>query len=343
MKKTLALILAAMMVAGTASVAFAANTAVFAGNDTGAKWVYDEDKEYVVLWDGVEPIEQGDSIYLELNTEGVVENDKDLKKEMDKHKVKCDWSYGGDLITSAKVQYVKTGNTASDYKYFVVLTTDKDSTTKTQDLVGKVKVYRGGSSNVPAAQTYDFNFSKYGYGTETWYSDDSSYVVEVEDSRPVKNFKQNDEHEKFDVVTVEFDTVGEFEVNAADQGKLYLGFNKEANQDILNKYDYAELEFVNFPGKPAFYRTGTFSLFVENEDSFVYALRDGKLEAIKATYDADNEAMVFSLRAFPDSLIISDTELEIVNDETSSSEAPAEGEGTTTPSETVKPNPGTGR
>lgn len=323
MKKALSLVLAALMVAGTASVAFAATGNVtFADEKLG---VYD-DSDSVVEFD--KEIRKGDKVCIKLDN--TFDTD-DEKKEMDKVKVKVDYRSGAELVEKVDIEYLKSKDT-DKYGYYVTIDTKKSSDVKLSDLVANVKVYRTSPNNPYDEMQIDF--STVGYDKVTWTEDSEMIVYGKKDGEyidPVVKFKDIE-----DTVTITFDGVGEYEINVKDQNNLFLGFNTDVVSEINDKYDYAELEFVNFPGEPAFYRTGLFYLYADDAESFVYALNDGKLEAVKATYDEEYDAYKFALRQFPESLILSDTELEIVNDTTT------EGE-TTTPSETVKPNPGTGR
>ena len=118
MKKTLALILAAMMVAGTASVAFANAPEVTIGQNGGTYYVWDkEDSRYEVS--EKDYVEYGDKIALELTGEDAQE-----KKEVTKNKVFPDWKVGSDLVESAEIKYVKVYAPTVHTDRFV-LSTDK--------------------------------------------------------------------------------------------------------------------------------------------------------------------------------------------------------------------------
>ena len=107
MKKTLALILAAMMVAGTASVAFANAPEVTIEQNGGTYYVWDkEDSRYEVS--GKDYVEYGDKIAIP-----VAGTEKDDKKEVTKNKVFPDWKVGSDLVESAEIKYVKVENKVS--------------------------------------------------------------------------------------------------------------------------------------------------------------------------------------------------------------------------------------
>ena len=334
MKKALALVLAAMMAIGTASVAFAAGTVEFKDGDIWYTYSTDnlenlENSNHNDNGNFMKPltgkIKPGKTVYYPLELKGGYE-----EKDMGKVKLKATWEEGADVVESVKVYYLRDAN--GDMGYFAGVATKAGVTTKGIDLAGEIKIYK--SSPNSEWDTLKVNFEEDGYVSKTFddgVNDD--YTVYGDGTSDPEGPTHVVKFEDLEDITIEFDGVGEFEINVADQEKLYLGFNHKAVSEIADKYDYAELEFTNFPGEPAFFRTGLFSLYAE-KDSFIYALNDGKLEAVKATYDEDYEAMKFALRQFPESLIISDTELEIVNDTTT--------EGETKP-ENVKPNPGTGR
>lgn len=115
MKKTLALILAAMMVAGTASVAFAATTdpKVYVDQDSQLyKWDKDE-SVYTKISNGSE-VRYGDKIAIALQGD-----DKDEKKEVNKNKVFPDWKVGSSLVESAEIEYRKTEDVAASVDYIV--------------------------------------------------------------------------------------------------------------------------------------------------------------------------------------------------------------------------------
>lgn len=343
MKKALSLVLAALMVAGTASVAFAASLADFTvETEDDAKAWFENDNTYYTWKSGDSwlkaggNLKQGTTVYFKLNHKSDYE-DKDMKKL----KAKGDWTNGADLVKELKVEYKRDNN--GDYGYWVALYTNAESTVEFEDLTGEIKLYRTSPNN--EMSTLKLNFSELSHKSIKFVEDKAScdqedysdvsddYIVyDSEDDRykPVVGFEED-----LGDITIEFDEIGQYDINVDDQEKLYLGYNFTENAELAAKYSYAELEFINFLNAPKFNRNGVFYLYAD-EGSFLYALNDGKLEAVKTTYDTDYEALKFTVKQFPDSWVISDTELEIVNDSTDT-------EGETTPSDTVKPNPGTGR
>lgn len=140
MKKTLALILAAMMVAGTASVAFAATTAPKVYVDEHSQlYRWDKDESvYTKISNGSE-VRYGDKIAIALQGD-----DKDEKKEVNKNKVFPDWKVGSSLVESAEIEYRKTEDVAASVDYIVKENSDEIKLTvkvggKDQNLTVKAK------------------------------------------------------------------------------------------------------------------------------------------------------------------------------------------------------------
>lgn len=122
MKKTLALILAAMMVAGTASVAFA-NAPEVTIEKTAKVYFWDKDDSRYEELEGNE-VKYGDKIAIELSGEDAQE-----KKEVTKNKVFPDWKVGSSLVESAEIKYVKV-NAPTIHTDRFTLSTDKVVTEK---------------------------------------------------------------------------------------------------------------------------------------------------------------------------------------------------------------------
>ena len=104
MKKTLALILAAMMVAGTSAVAFAATPDVAVDPDSPT-YVWDSEERIYVVDDN---IEYGDSLAFDLTG---VDAQKSSKNKG--YKVFPDWSVGESLVEDARIEKVKVQGAAS--------------------------------------------------------------------------------------------------------------------------------------------------------------------------------------------------------------------------------------
>ena len=164
-------------------------------------------------------------------------------------------------------------------------------------------------------------YATYGIEAADLVTDLDNVIVPNSD-QPVVKFSNLDE----EVIT--FEGVGEFEINLYKQDKLYLGFNTDFNKEIADKYPEAELEFVNFVGKPAFNKWGVFYLYADEDNKYVYEMVDGVISKVDATWDESMDAYRFAAKRF-DTFIVSDVELDL------------SAQGTTEDGD--KPNPGTGR
>ncbi len=139
MKKTLALILAAMMVAGTASVAFANAPEVTIEQNSGKYYVWDKDAS-CFLPKSEDYVEYGDKIALELSG-----SDAQEKKEVTKNKVFPDWKVGANLVEDASIQYKKVETaapgatyTATGKEYTIEYKTTKAPTSNSNFATGDV-------------------------------------------------------------------------------------------------------------------------------------------------------------------------------------------------------------
>lgn len=170
------------------------------------------------------------------------------------------------------------------------------------------------------------NYATYGVEDKGLTSAEIDNVIVPNSEYPVISFKENGEYLEEEVIS--FEGVGEFEINLYEQGKLYLGFNTDFNKEIADKYPEAELEFVNFVGKPAFNKWGVFYLYADEDNKYVYEMNDGVISKVDATWDESMGAYRFAAKRF-DTFITSDVELDL------------SAQGTTEGGD--KPNPGTGR
>lgn len=301
-------------------------------------------------------IMKGDSLYIPLAVGSNLEQ-KDVKK----YKVKVDFLVGGDLLEAKpEIAYKKTAN--DGYQYFVQFTFKQAFVPGTSDIVAFMSVYKG-SSNVKGTTQYaTFEYGKVGTGAA--YIGDANGGMTVLNNKAPYAFKFKHDVTsgsvteknvwvtgKDDTDVITFDGVGEFEGNFFEQGNLFLGFNTEYIVELGDAYPDAELNFVTFPGKPMFNKWGTMRLTnpdSDENDKYIYALIDGKLEAVDAKYDDDFEGYVFGAKVLG-SYIISDKELDVDvfnnavdTEEPTDTDAPAE-DTSDVPTEVVKDNPNTGR
>ena len=337
MKKIFALALAAVMTAGMATTAFAADAYLQLGesgqvvvdsNDDG-KFLGDGKDEVVNFKDGkvdLTKIPGGKKIaVLLLSSDGEVVDDKD---EIKGFKVKTEWSVG-KLDDKAAIELVKFD---TGYRYAVTFTLPEGAETKYEDLAGKISVYKNSSDlkedSDKVGITLKFG-AEYGYGQK--------YLEEVEDDMTkaeVVIFKDMSTDKGLEgEETLVFGDL-EFEVDVTGQGKLNLKNNVDFNKEFAGMYDYANIDFINFEMEPTFNKNGTVYIYAD-EDEFVYEVTADGAKAIKGLkWDEDYEAWTFKTRTLK-SYAISDVELDeqTVTEDKNESSKPA-GD---------KENPDTGR
>ena len=344
MKKTLALVLAALMTAGMTTVAFADAT-----NDNSLE---------VTLVD----VTDGNYLYVDANDDGrfgsaddkfttnngtehlsgaiaiakptadkvptsvdlsVVKGGKKVaiplldehgnkiteKDDVRRTKVKAEWKVG-DLEEKPEIEFVKIGD---EYVYAVTFTLPEAAETKTTDLAGSISVYESSSQlkddyNDKELVTLNFG-SEYGYKVEEFDKVADWNKVEVVDFDGIE-----------DVETMSFGDDFEFEVDLAGQGKLNLKWNSDFNKELAAMYDYANIDFINFVKEPSFNKNGVAYIYAD-EDAYIYEVTaDGAKEISGLKWDEDYEAWTFKTRTLK-SYAISDVELDektVTEDDSSS-------------------------
>ena len=358
MKKTLALVLAAVMTAGMTTVAFANATndnnlkVTLVGTDGNTLYVDDNDDDHFNTDDDTFDDKKG------TNNKGAIAinapaNDKELasvdlavvkggkkvaipllknatkdsfvteKDDVKRLKVKTDWKVG-DLEKKPEIEFVKIGN---KYVYAVTFTLPESAEIKTSDLAGKISVYESSSQlkdeyNDRELVTLSFG-SEYGY-KEVAYAGQDLAKAEVVDFDGYSD----------DVETLTFGDDFEFEVDLAGQGKLNLKNNREFLDEFAAKYDYANIDFINFVKTPSFNKNGTAYIFAE-KDEFVYEVTEDGAKAIAGLeWDEDYDAWTFKTRTLK-SYAISDVELD--------KQTETEDKNESSKPESGKDNPDTGR
>ena len=353
MKKIFALALAAVMTAGMATTSFAYldnyKLAISVNKDGNANEVYviddgkakkaEKNDNGDLIFDGgdevVIPIYQWEDWDKEQGKEHQIdEREKNtIAAYTDKDDVKlpkafATWDEGkADL----EVRKVKFDN--GDYRYAVVVTMPETDGNKVLDLAGTISI----GTSKSAAEKY--SYSKFDLVV--------SYAPNgVDKNEPINVEKYDGGVLTDDIGIVKFDKeAGEIDIEFGDdtalftvdvtgQGNLNLAWNVDFNKEFAGMYDYANIDFVNFEGKPSFNKTGTLYIYAD-EDSFIYEVTEDGAKAIKAEWDEDYEAWTFKTRALK-SYAISDVELDekTVTEDKNESSKPTEGD---------KHNPDTGR
>ena len=223
-----------------------------------------------------------------------------------------------------------------EYTYWVAIDTKDDDTTALLDLAGSIYVGTTKSKAYDAnAYDLDFTFSN----RVDDYSD--ADVVEDEytfkpDSRAVVKFAKDAED-----VTLYFGSEEDiwYEFDARGQSALNFAFTFDYNREIAADYPEANIDFITWTAQPSTNRTGTLYITAD-PDSFIYEIsEDGKTlkEVANAEYNEDEEAWEIRTRKLV-GYAISDKELDLVEDTTSSSTGSETGS-----NNGGKDNPDTGR
>lgn len=147
MKKTLALILAAMMVAGTASVAFATPKEDLSVDATSPYYVWKSSDGY---YSEATSFEYGDRVAMLLEGD-LIDSKDDETKNINKFRVFADWKVGSSLVEDMDIEYKKVEKSVTgaykgkdvpsapkmDVSYNGEVYTVTLSTTKATDFVGE--------------------------------------------------------------------------------------------------------------------------------------------------------------------------------------------------------------
>ena len=348
MKKTLALVLAAVMTAGMTSVAFAAakSDEVFVGlsTDGSTEW----NKVYKLNSDGVadevlgsELLEGGDEIaipisyFVDKNENGAYDSDEfdwytngaDYDKSVS---IYDDWKIGDADVELRYVKYTVenefvVGQTPRIYS--VVVTIPDNNSNKVEDLSGTISVGRTRTKAKDSAHSVEVELSYAPAGEAVVVDFDGGNVDGI-----IKFASDCGE------IDIEFGEEALFTVDASGQGKLNLAWNTTFDKEIADRDKSANMDFITFEGTPSFNKTGTFYLYADDDTGFVYEVVDGQVKALDAEYNEDYEAWEFKTRTLTE-YILSDKELDLdavntVEDDTDSSSSTTDG---------GKENPDTGR
>lgn len=351
MKKVIALALAMVMILGLSTVALADTASDNATADkvypSGIVFYEDNEGNMVEYSDsgnarstgdyiGNMRLNPGKTVYIPLavpipshpNTIAVlVEGSEDVVKKLH---VYTDWTVGK---TETPTIVLKKLNTATGgfqnlgYVYCLAIELPEVNGAGTYDLAGRIGVGRTKEKALDPAKAREI-------GAEIRYGIDESYSYQVTEQAPIL---------KFDSTGVEEitwgDDVASFEVDVQNQSKLNLDWNTKFDADVTAMYDYANLDFLTFPQKPSFNKTGTLRIPAE-PDTFLYEKTDDGVKAVKdAKYDESYGAWTLTTRTLG-SYILADRELTTVTSSSSAASTPEEAPTTGT---TQKPNPATGR
>ena len=346
MKKILALTLAAVMAAGMTTVAFAdtgkSGLALRKDSSTEIWLYYDKDgkdgidttnEDDVIKPSEDDVIAGGKTLYIPIFEDNTVIDWNNVVTDgddVDGWKVDTNWTRG----KSAKKPYIDSVKIDGDYVYAIAIELP-ESEGKAQDLVGTITLYSTRTGNdgdkkdtgyTETQRTVEIGL-EYGYKTE-----DFDEVDDFADAQIV-DFDDCDGEEDLD-----FGDYMTFTVNLDGQGKLNLKNNTKFVSEIADLDKSANMDFITFEQTPSFNKVGTAYIYAA-DDTYLYEVVDGKLEAVDAKYNEDYEAWEFKTRTLGQ-YVISDKELDLesITDNTDDKD-----DSSSTTEDGNKKNPDTGR
>ena len=363
MKKIFAATLAAVMTVSLTSVAFAATeekgfvlgykegttpgtgTTVYADQDDDGN--YDE-----TTLEALGTLEAGTKIYVPIllwndddtsGTPGTVESGELVQPTSDDikgYKVYADWKVG-DVDDDPEIKYVKfqkEGGTYG-YGYAAVVYIPETASAKDFDLAGTLSIAKTSSKADDAIDQNKFDFdTTYASSAQIYTDFDGSETLE--DGGGIVEFADD-----CGEIDIEFGEEALFTVNANGQGDLNLKYNTDYNSDFAAMYDYANIDFLTFPGEPSFNRNGTLYIYAD-EDTYLYEVTADGAKELDAVWDEDYEAWKLTTRTLT-SYAVSDVELDVkttTDEDTDTDEDTSTDTGSDSSTDTSeKPNPDTGR
>lgn len=356
MKKSLSLVLAAVLAFGSAVSAFAAlpANAGLAPLDTGAffKWsstagkfvssttvAYGDTVGFLINDGGTTIVTTGGAVSTPDSNFAKTKDDIKNLKAYPEYKI----PNSSTIVEKVAVEYKKydrDGGTKAGYAYFVTMKLKSSTSASSTDLYGEMYLGTSKTSAVNAGNGIGFQF-------EVEFDD----AAVAADSYTVTETNQVLDFEGKGDVDITFTTTNNSDmatyiVDATGQSKLNCGYTTKFNSEFAAKYPAANLEFLSFGAKPSFNRIGELTIYSE-EGKYLYEITADGFKEPKYTYDEDYEAFVLKTRTLA-AYVISDIELEAeVIEETPAPSVPGQnpptGGTSDAPSNGGKPNPNTGR
>lgn len=371
MKKIFAATLAAVMTVSLTSVAFADTTTEMgfvlgyneaSDSDTGSGTLVYADLEddgtfeqYASLSalasaagnGGV--LEAGTKVYVPIllwndtttnNTVEVGELTQPTSDDIKGYKVYADWKVG-DVDDDPEIKYVKFEKEDGSYSYgyAAVVYIPETTSAKDFDLAGTLAIAKTSSKADDAIDENKFDF-------DITYASSAQIYTDFDGSETLENGGGIVEFaDDCGEIDIEFGEEALFTVNANGQGDLNLKYDTDYNSDFAAMYDYANIDFLNFPGEPSFNRNGTLYIYAD-EDTYLYEVTADGAKELDAVWDEDYEAWKLTTRTLT-SYAVSDVELDVktsTDEDTDTDEDTSTDTGSDSSTDTSeKPNPDTGR
>lgn len=234
--------------------------------------------------------------------------------------VSTNFEYSGDDSDDTKRPYpsltklglTQFGMEKDMYCYFLAIKYEDSTSHNDADVVGTVTLSK---SKDPAVDKLEIDLGVNVDWENSYRQPGSDYTVSTDvELEAGKNYALKFEAD--DEVELTFDNDSYFEVDVSGQSKMLFSYNTDYISRIAAKYPYAELNFWNGNGAK-FNRVG--QMFLSCEDltgtQFLYQVTsDGKLKEVPgAEWDDSDEGFYFNTRVLG-SYVISDMELDVVED-----------------------------
>lgn len=367
MKKSLSLVLAAVLAFGGAVSAFAWPTSgdmtapAKIGDTTGGlypAYTWSSDDGYftsMAAAKGVETLKYGTTFgFIITDGNGLtgIATKADHVKNLRAYP-EYNMTDSKNLVEKVNIEYKKfdtevvapgASNTTKSYAYFVTMKTKANATASAADLMGTMRIGKSSTdAKTPGRGFVEFGFTLDNNKAGADTGNGSSYTV-------TGSTKVLDFNNQGDIDITFTSTTGNdqatFTVDATGQSKLNCGYSIKFNSEFAAKYPAANLEFISWAANPSFNRIGELQIYAD-PDTYLYQLTEDGFKEVNAQYDETYEAYVIKTRTLG-SYVVSDIELEAeVIDEVPVSSAPGTNPPTggvvEVPNNGGKPNPNTGR
>ena len=313
MKKLIGIVMSILMIMSMASITFAR---VDAGEALALEGPFDYEAEDREMRDP-RYLEFGRTAYYIIYNVGVNDSGETVyepitnRDYMDKMKVKVEYEMGKNLVESVSLVKKRIETVPSNsmldgfdvgYYYTVAIEIEDKKTTSDADIIGtltfdrkKIDINDNDVIDMFEAEiddeTFDFDINVF-YGEYDYLNNSGDMIVssdiEIEDDQSYAlKFDSDDE------VEFSFGNEATFVVNVSGQNKLYMKWDRDSIDEIVDANPNAVIDFVNFHGVK-FNRVGEFTYEMEDVVA-VYKVVDGKLVEI-VNAEIEDDEVIFKTR-----------------------------------------------
>lgn len=246
-------------------------------------------------------------------------------KKIEKLKVKADFKMGEDFVSSLSIvkKRIDCGNQIGDdivtnggitedgFYYFVEFKIASMQTVSEADIIATLEFDRKADSRLGTAKIKnkkcDTDFTV--FYKSSWNGSVGTIVTDKEnlkwDTSYALKFDCDDEIELSFGIANGGNNEGSFTVDVSGQGKIFLKYNTNADDAIVEANPGARIIFLNF-GNVKFNRVGKFVYEMDNIAA-AYKVVDGKLVEIKGA-EMNTDSVSFNTRVL-ESYVFADAEL----------------------------------